>query len=238
MSKRFGVLIHFFSIYYTFTAYYIKFAELINSNSLTIDYPLKTGVISVSTNYSYLTSAKSSDPEVYGLGDIEISYGNGKVFQLKNWKGSLNYALSLPTSVSSKRSSLLTSIGASLSLSQSFGKSTVGFGGSIQRSFHTYETADAAGFRQNIPCSVGLFLSPKYRLTKELSLGLLLGASAQQDYKGDIEPYQSIVASASYALTRQLGLGPSYGWGDSYYTNNPLLYLDNTRYKMSLSYVF
>ncbi len=149
---------------------------------------------------------------------------------------SLTGSISLPTSGTSKDSSLYSQISLTTGYTLNYKKLTFVATPTIVGALHKFDTADEEGFEKNSPLGISLGGSIRYGVTSKL--GLALGASIYSMFNYDFnnKNIQTVSGAVEYLVNKKISLSFSGRWRSKVVTNNSLFDDDASFVSLGLVY--
>lgn len=180
-----------------------------------------------------------SDPERFGLTDFDVSYTRPKVWSDKYNRLVWSTGLSIPTSRSSQRNSLLTEVSSSLAMRYQPNSKVIitPSVGAYYRQFR-YDTANAMGLQPNSPFGTFAGLAGSYVFNRFLIGSVSYSQTLRYDFFEDWRTVQSASARLIVNATDTLNVSLGYNWRDRIITNEPLFDDDRSIYIIGVGYVF
>lgn len=215
-----------------------ELAEFSFSYDLTLSYRLSARSSLVgSTSFAHPENLETDQPENWGLRDTSLTYSRAAIFRSK-FKTMTHFrgTLILPTSERSQINSTWSRLNLSFPTAKMWGGFRFVVSPGLRLAYHSYKTADDAGFRKNRPVGAPLgitVLKPLGR--KRGSLFVSSSILGSWDYDGRFQSFQSVglgynVPVGKYAFSF------GYRWGDQSNTSLEVFDDDRSSVFFSVSY--
>ncbi len=215
------------------------YSDIFLNHSFALIYKGKNNdFFSASTSYSHPSSGVATFPEDWGFEDLALSYTKNNIFQItKDSRTTLRVGVSLPTSNTSQRATLLGRVSGSLPTSFQFYGNNVVINTGISLSHFRYDVADFGGNQQNRPLAIPLSLIVSRALYKNFFATINAGVTQLADYDFNFIQVNSAGLTLTSQLSAKLSVSGGYVWSDLRLSNNSLFDDDRSFYFLSLSFV-
>lgn len=215
------------------------YSDLFLNHSFAFIYKGKSNdFFSASTSYSHPSSGVATFPEDWGLEDLAFSYTKNNVFQITHdSRTTLRLGLSLPTSSTSQRATLIGRVSGFLPTSFQFYGNNVVINTGISLSHFRYDVADFGGLQRNLPLAIPLSFVVSRALYKNIFATINAGITQLADYDFNFIQVQSAGLTLTTQISPKFSVSGGYTWSDLRLSNNSLFDDDRSFYFLSLSFV-
>ncbi len=217
-------------------------------NELSLSYRLdSSSALGLSIGYDSVVYEKGgslfnnvdSDPDRFGITDLDISYTRPKIWSDKYNRLMWSTAVSFPSSRSSQRNSLAFDVSSGLSLRyQPTSRIIITPSLSAYYRQFRYETANVMGLQPNSPLGISYGISGSYIITSKFIGAVSYSQTQRYDFFDDWRTVQSLSARLILNATDVLSVFVGYNWRDRMITNEPMFDDDKSIYMIGVGYVF
>lgn len=196
---------------------------------------------SISASYTVPEDLNDSNPEYYGWEDITLGLSMptfAKSDTIDNM--SLGLGIKLPTSETSRFTTLVTAISPGTTLSKSFetpsGKLTMSYKLELNLAHYQYDSSkfESAYSPFGVSNGVSFSLVPNDVFSAAVSASWY----NRMDYDDNWDLIQIFSVSAGYSFSKKINLSLAYRWKDKYYSSDSFLDDDKTSVALNLGFNF
>lgn len=203
-----------------------EFSESFGAYSFSGGYNLKKSSLTMNVDYRHPLDGDTDDTRQWRFDDVEMIW-NAPALKPREVGGQkINFLPRLiyraPVSETSQYASSYGSLIGTLVSMTNYGRFSFILTPQLHMSYHEFETADVAGFTNNVPLALAMSATVRMMVIKNLFITGSTFYYQGYDYDFGSQPTNGLSGNIFYQATPKLGLVAYTSWRDRVYSNNSL----------------